>query len=200
MTILERPSVAVPVDWISGPSEGQWTYDDYMALPDDGMRYEVVNGVLYMAPAPSMGHQSVCGAIFAYLYNAVQLTGRGSVFIAPADVELMPGDVVQPDVFVLLQEHSTRILPSHVVGAPDLVVEVASPSTARHDLREKLDAYARAGVPEYWIVSPGDRVIELLVLKQGAYHSLGLFGEDKPLPSRIIVDEKIPVGQFFAFL
>jgi Uma2 family endonuclease len=202
MTILDRPSVVVPVERVSdsSPSQGQWTYDDYMALPDDGKRYEVVNGVLYMAPASSTDHQRVCGAIFAYLYNVVQLKGRGSVFSAPTDVELRPGDVVQPDVFVMLQEHNSRILPSRVSGAPDLVVEVASPSTARHDLREKQDAYARADVPEYWIVSPGEHVVEVLLLKQGAYYSLGLFGVDASLPSRIIAEEKIPVERFFAFL
>ena len=200
MTILDRPSVVMPVDWISDPPQGQWTYDAYVALPEDGKRYEVVNGVLYMAPVPSTNHQSVSGNIFVYLYNVVQLTGRGRAFVAPADVELRPGDVVQPDVFVLLQEHITRILPSHVVGAPDLIVEVASPSTAWHDLREKQDAYARAGVPEYWIVSPGERVIEVLVLEQGTYRSLGIFGEDTFLPSKVIVDEQIPVKKFFSFL
>jgi Uma2 family endonuclease len=103
-----------------------------------------------------MEHQGITLEIAVHLRNFVQLTGRGRVFVAPADVELSPGDVVQPDVFVILHQHLDRIIPSRVLGAPVLVVEVASPGTARHDLREKQDAYARASVTEYWIVIPGE--------------------------------------------
>src|SRR5215469_6178084 len=94
--------VVVPADWVSGPPQGQWTYDDYAAIPDDGRRYEVVKGVLYMCPAPNLGHRGVAGEIFVYLHRFVQTRGLGRVFIAPADVELSPGDIVQPDVFVVL--------------------------------------------------------------------------------------------------
>src|SRR5436305_15236473 len=143
--------------------------------------------------------QGITLEIAAHLRNFVQLTGLGRVFVAPADVELSPGDVVQPDVFVILHKHLDRITPSRVLGAPDLVVEVASPGTARHDLREKQDAYARAGVAEYWIVIPGEQVVELLVLKNGLYSSLGIFRSQAVLPSRIVPDMPVRVAQFFAF-
>lgn len=142
-------SVVTPANWVTGPAQGQWTYEDYAVLPQDGQRYEAVNGVLYMTPAPNLGHQGIAGEIFAYLRNFVQVAGLGRVFTGPADIELHPGTVVQPDVFVVLNEHLDRLTASRVLGAPDLVVEVASPSTARHDIREKQDVYARAGVPEY---------------------------------------------------
>ncbi len=199
MTTIERLSVVVSADWVPGPQQGQWTYADYTAIPEDGHRYEIVNGVLYMAPSPSLGHQGIAGEIFAYLRNFVQMTGSGRVFIAPADVELSYRNVVQPDVFVVLNEHLDRIAGSRLIGAPDLVVEIASPSTARHDLREKQDAYAHAGVPEYWIVTPGEQVVEVLVLEGGLYSSLGVFAGRAMLPSRIVPDMPVRVEQFFAF-
>lgn len=140
-------SVVVPASGIPGPPQGRWTYADYAAIPDDGNRYEVIDGVLYAMPAPTIVHQIVVGAIFFYLKQHIDLAGRGRVRIAPIDVELMPGaDAVQPDVIAILTANLGIITPSHVAGAPDLVVEVASPSTAGYDRREKQDAYARAGV------------------------------------------------------
>jgi Uma2 family endonuclease len=197
MTTIERLSVVTPADWVPGPEQGQWTYKDYAAIPDDRHRYEVVNGVLYMAPAPNMGHQSAVGRIFYYLVTHVDFAGFGRVYQAPTDVELSPGDVVQPDVFVVLNIHLDRITPSHMVGAPDLVVEVASPSTARHDLREKQDAYARAGVQEYWVVDPEARIVEILVLERDVYRSLGHFRGRDIVPSRVIPHMLVKVEQFF---
>ncbi len=199
MTTIERLSVVVPANWVPGPKQGQWTYADYTTIPEDGQRYEIVNGVLYMAPSPSLGHQGIAGEIFAYLRNFVQMTGLGRVFVAPADVELSYKTVVQPDVFVVLNEHLGRMAGSRLIGAPDLVVEVASPSTARHDLREKQDAYTRAGVSEYWIVTPGEQVVEVLVLEDGFYSSLGVFRGRAMLPSRVVPDMPVRVEQFFAF-
>lgn len=200
MTTIAKWSNVVPADWVPGPSQGQWTYADYAALPDDGKRYEVVKGVLYMSPAPTPGHQDVKGEIFGYLRQYVKLAGLGRVLDAPTDVELTPGDVVQPDVFVLLNESVGRIGSNRVFGAPDLVVEVLSPGTMRHDLHGKLEAYERAQVLEYLIVSPGECTVELLVLEYGVYHSLGAFQGDDVLPSRIVPDWPVAVEQFFAFM
>lgn len=197
-TMAKTPTV-VPADWVVGPTQGQWTYADYAALPDDGQHYEVVKGVLYMSPAPTPGHQGISFEIAVYLRQFVQMTGLGRVFVAPTDVELGPRDIVQPDVFVLLNKNLGQIGRTRITGAPDLVVEVLSPGTMRHDLREKLDAYARAKVPEYWIVNPSEHVVELLVLEKTGYHSLGAFQDDEVLSSRVVRDWPIAVEQFFAF-
>jgi Uma2 family endonuclease len=98
-----------------------------------------------------------------------------------------------------LHEHLDRLAGSRLMGAPDVAIEIASPSTARHDLREKQDAYARAGVPEYWIVTPGEQVVEVLVLENGVYSSLGVFHGQAVLPSRIVPKLSVRVEQFFAF-
>jgi Uma2 family endonuclease len=200
MTTAERLPTVVRADWVPGPPQGQWTYADYAAIPDDGKCYEVVKGILYMSPSPIPDHQNVSLEVAAYLRQHVKLTRRGQVFTESTDVELNPGDIVKPDVLVVLNEHYERITSKRIVGAPDLVVEILSPGTWRHDLREKLDAYAEAGVPEYWIVSPGEQVVELFVLENGAYQSLGVFQGAAVLPSRIVPDWSVPVEQFFAFL
>jgi Uma2 family endonuclease len=197
MTTVENPSVVVPADWVSGPQQGQWTYKEYAAIPGDGHRYEVVDGVLYMAPSPNWEHQGIALEISACLRECVQVTGRGKVRAAPMDVELSYENVVQPDVFVVLNEHLDRVVGTRVIGAPDLVVEIASPGTARHDLSEKLWAYAHAGVPEYWVVTPGSKTVEVLVLDSGLYRSLGLFSGSKVLPSRIVPNMSMKVEQFF---
>jgi len=200
MTTTERLSVVVPADWVSGPPQGQWTYTDYAAIPDDGKCYEVVKEVLYMFPSPTPGHQDVNLEIAAYLRQFVKLTGRGRVFTEPTDVELSSGNIVKPDVFVILNEHLDRIKLTRIVGAPDLVVEILSPGTMRHDLNQKFRAYEQAQVPEYWVVNPGEQVVELLVLENGVYQSLGVFHGTAVLPSRIVPDWSVKVEQFFAFM
>ena len=198
MTTIEKLAVVMPASWVPGPKQGQWNYKDYASLPEDGHYYEVVNGVLYMSPAPSTGHQEIVGWIFFYLVTHVKLPDLGRVYQAPTDVELRPEDVVQPDVFVVLKPHLHRITSSRLIGAPDLVVEVASPSTARHDLDEKLHSYARAEVPEYWVVNPDAQTVEVLVWQNWGYSSLGLFGGHTMLPSQVVPDFPVSVEQFFA--
>src|SRR5436309_12471699 len=109
-----------------------------------------MDGVLYIAPSLNWEHQGIALEISTCLRECVQITGQGKVRAAPMDVELSYKNVFQPDMFVLLNEHLDRVVGTRVIGAPDLVVEIASPGTACHDLSEKLWAYAHTGVPEYW--------------------------------------------------
>src|SRR5574340_1301141 len=124
MIPTEEPPVVTPADWVPGPQQGFWTYDDYAALPDDGRKYEIVNGVLVIGPAPSPDHQSIAVRLTHYLFVHVELARLGRVFVAPIDVELEPKNVFQPDVIVLLNAHVDRVKSKRIVGAPDLVVEV----------------------------------------------------------------------------
>lgn len=197
MATRESLPVVAPANGVPGPPQGQWTYTEYAAIPEDGQRYEVVRGILYMAPSPSWEHQEIVLEIASYLRSFVKEAGLGKVGVAPLDVELGLGTIVQPDVFVVLNRHLDSITPSRVIGAPDLVVEVSSPSTARHDLHEKLEAYAAAGVPEYWVVNPDARMLEVLALEQGNYRSLGLFSGSSLIPSRILPGLTVTVGMFF---
>ncbi len=197
MTTSEGPSVVTPADWVPGPRQGSWTYDDYAALPDDGQRYEIVNGVLLMTPAPSPDHQSIAVRLTYYLFMHIELAGLGRVFSGPIDVELGPRNVFQPDVVILLNTHLNKVAAKKIVGAPDLVVEIASPSTAVVDRVTKYDIYARAGIPEYWIVKPTNRTIEVLILENGEYYSSGIFRGEQLLPSQIVPGLPVRVEQFF---
>ncbi len=190
--------MVMPADHMPGPEQGHWTYKDYAALPDDGHRYEIVDGVLYMAPSPNRGHQNAALEIASYLRTHIKLTGLGQVYIAPFDVELNPGTVVQPDVFVVLNPNLDKITESRIIGAPDLVVEVSSPGTVGYDREKKQHAYAHAGVPEYWIADPWSRTVEVLTLEAGVYRSLGVFEGKAVLPSQVVPDFLVHVEQFFA--
>src|SRR5216683_2243177 len=198
MIPTEEPSVVTPADWVPGPPQGSWTYDDYAALPDDGRHYEIVNGVLVMGPAPSPDHQSIAVRLSHYLFVHAELAGLGRVFAAPIDVELGPKNVFQPDVIVLLNAHLYRVAAKRIIGAPDLVVEVASPSTAAYDRLTKYEEYARAGIAEYWIVKPTTYTVEVLVVENGKYRSLGMFSGQQTLPSRVVPGLPVRVEQFFA--
>jgi Uma2 family endonuclease len=153
---------------------GYHTYGDYLTWPED-VRYELIDGIAYlMAPAPAVSHQEVAGDIFYQVRRALQ--GKPCrVFIAPVDVRLPKADeaddlidtVVQPDVLAVCDPG--KISERGVRGAPDWVLEVLSPSTAGHDQVRKRRIYERAGVREYWMVHPTDRVLTIYRLEDGAY-------------------------------
>ncbi|MGB5834377.1 MAG: Uma2 family endonuclease [Thiohalocapsa sp.] len=150
------------------------TYGDYLTWPDD-IRYELIDGVAYlMAPAPTLAHQDVVGEIYRQLANALDNLAC-LVYVAPVDVRLPKGQeadehidtVVQPDVLVVCDRE--KLDRRGVRGGPDLVVEVLSPGTASHDHVKKRHVYERAGVREYWLVHPIDRMVTVYRLEQGAY-------------------------------
>ncbi len=152
-----------------------WTYEDYCQLPDDGTRYEVIDGRLFVTPAPRLIHQIV----LARLYEAfIPLRDRGEcfTFLAPTDVRVAGCDPVQPDVIVLRRDQRRIMQEKYIQGAPALVIEVLSPSNRRHDRITKLQAYARAGIEGYWIADPEDCTLEMFRLSEGNYHVAGAFG------------------------
>jgi Uma2 family endonuclease len=200
MTTVSNDSIAMilPADDIPGPKQGCWTYEEYAALPDDGRRYEVMNGVLIMTPSPEAGHQSAMLLIGHYLLLAVQFPRLGRVLAAPFDVRLASGRVVQPDLLVVLNANLHRVEEKCMVGSPDLAVEIISPSSATYDRLSKFEAYKQAGVPEYWMVHPQKKTVEVHVLEEGDYRSLGIFTGQDTLPSRIVPGiAHVAVEQFF---
>ena len=128
------------------------TYDDYAALPDDGKRYEVLAGELYVVPAPNLSHQGVAKRLFRTLDRFFEGNNLGEVFFAPLDVILGPHDVAEPDILVVIDpsQFSTR----GIEGPPALVVEILSPSNRTHDLITKARRYLALGIQHYWIVDP----------------------------------------------
>ena len=196
-TTPDNLQVVTPADWVPGPNQGDWTYNQYIALPDDGKRYEIANGILLLVPSSTGSHQDTVGEVFFHLRSHVKLPGLGLVSQAPSVVELSSKDVFQPDIFVVMNDHLDRVQDKKFVGAPDLVVEVASPGTVAFDRLTKYDAYERTGVPEYWIVNLERRTVEVFVLEGDKFQSLGVFHGDQRVPSRLISWLSVRVEQFF---
>lgn len=145
-----------------------WDHARWSVLPDDGNRYEVIDGVLYMSTAPSSFHQWIVYQIGRVLGEQINDTGVGVTVPSPVGVFMERCDPVQPDLVVVRRDDLGIFHDRHIYGVPALIVEVVSPSNASTDTDIKRHAYARCGVPEYWIVRPASR--DVLVLSQPDVH------------------------------
>jgi Uma2 family endonuclease len=137
----------------------QWTAARVRALPEDGKRYEVVDGELFVTPAPTFDHQRAVGELYVRLREYCRATHVGEAVMSPADIEFDPRTLVQPDVFVV---PTGGVRPKHWTDIRNLLLaaEVLSPSTARADRTVKRRRYQRAALPDYWIVDLDARLIE----------------------------------------
>jgi Uma2 family endonuclease len=176
---------------------GTWTYEDLFALPDDGQRYEIIEGELYEKTSPFWAHAAVIASLITMLIPLVtRLSGRW--FTAPLDVFFQGANPVQPDILVLLPDWSGSLTRRGIEGAPDLLVEVLSPSNRGHDLLTKRALYARAGVREYWLVDPEARTLEILTLDRDAFHlAVAASGDETPV-SPLLGPLPITVAELFA--
>lgn len=165
------------------------TYDDYRRMPESLELHELVDGELFMAPAPTTVHQTVTLNLASLLLAHVRATGCGRVLGAPVDVVLARGDrrdVLQPDVLFVDAARIGIVTAAEVVGAPDLIVEVLSPRTETRDRGLKQSLYARAGVREYWLVDPAREAIEQLALDGDAFGEPVVHEGDEELVSVVV--------------
>lgn len=163
-----------------------FTYEDYKLLPEGG-RYEIVEGELLVTPAPSARHQGILVRLILRLASFVESGNLGKVLPAPTDVVLANESVVQPDLLFVARERQVIIDPAGAVhGAPDLVVEVLSPSSASRDQVVKRKLYARYGVREYWIVDPVANSIEVLTQCQVGLDTWRVFSAGSSLTSPLL--------------
>ncbi len=144
-------------------------YAEYCAIPEDGLRHEVIDGAHFVNPSPFWRHQLASMALAVELFNAIDLRKLGRTVTAPMDVQLTDHDIVQPDIVVVLNDNDRITTETHAVGAPDLVIEIMSKSTLRHDRERKSALYERSGIREYWIVNTEAQVIDQFVLVNGSY-------------------------------
>lgn len=181
---------------MSGNSRARrsFNWNDYKGW-DDGQRWELIGGEAFcMSPAPSVRHQAVVGRLFGQLLQDFQ--GKPcEPFVAPVDVRLSTKDVVQPDILVICDQ--SKILDSHIEGPPDLVVEVISPSSVRHDRIRKLRLYAEHGVREYWLVQPYPAMIEVLELAGEHYRVAGAYTDAETLRSPTFTGLEIDLSTVF---
>jgi len=193
-----REKESAPTERPWPPPQGDWTYEDWLKLPDDGYRYEVINGVLYMTPPPRPQHQRVSARLAHRLLNFVEEHALGEVLYAPIGVQL-PNQPVpfQPDILFIRAERLDIIGEKNVEGVPDLIIEILSPSNWLYDRREKMEVYEEAGVPEYWIVDPRIRVIEVYVLEEGGFLQKGEYGPGEVARSQVLAGFEVLVDEIF---
>ena len=166
---------------------------DIWDTPDDGKRYEVIDGVLYMTPPPNEGHQNAIAKLLYYVLPYVYQRDLGKVYPAPFGVVLDDENGVQPDIIFVARERSGIITDRGVEGAPDLVVEVLSPRTQSRDRGIKMRRYAAAGVPHYWILVPRTRSIEPYRLGERGYERLSVYGPGSVFRPELFPGLEIPV-------
>lgn len=179
------------------PARVTWTYADYRNMPEDGNRYEIIDGDLLVTPAPTTLHQTVSKRIQFALMQQVEQTGLGVVFDAPVDVIFSETHTVQPDLLVVRTSRRAIVSPRGIEGAPDLIVEILSPGTELVDRTTKLKLYAAKGVAEYWIVDAAAHAIEVHALGPVGYELRGRFGPGERVSSGLFTLD-LPVDPIFA--
>ncbi len=178
---------------------GAWTYDDLFALPDDGKRYEIIEGELYELPPVGYIHAFVVMKLITQLIPRAKSAGA-EMLTAPLDVFFEGADPVQPDILVILEDGKARFAKRGVEGPPDLLIEVISPFNRVHDVFTKRALYARSGVREYWIVDPDSRTLEILTLDRDAFHlTVAAAGSEMPV-SPLLGQRSVAVGDLFPTL
>jgi Uma2 family endonuclease len=176
------------------------TYDDLLEMPDDGQRYEIIDGELIFTPAPAIKHQRVLRALIRILGAFAYETGRSELILPPFDLVLGPYSIVKPDLLLIAPRHPRYSGDDNrFEGSPELVVEVGSPHSLRIELVRKSALYARCGVPEYWIADPDRRRLVINILEGAEYVPAGP-GDDGWLHSRVFPDLRVDPAEVFASL
>lgn len=173
-----------------------WTYEDYVDFPEDGKRYEIVDGEVHVTPAANTRHQDIVLHVAVRLYQHVDRHGGGRVFVAPYDVVLSQTDVVEPDVVFVADTDAHRITAANLQGPPTLAVEVLS--DPRHDRVRKRRLYAAFGVSEYWIVDPDGERVEVYRLEDGQYPTPTLFEAGATLSTDLLPGLTVDVAELLA--
>ena len=162
------------------------TVENYKLLPETGPRYQLIQGDLYMAPAPNRFHQEISRNLQFELHTYLKGNPIGKLFDAPFDVYLDEINVFQPDILVVLKERLGILTEEGAEGAPDLVIEILSPKTRRLDLANKKQEYARAGVKELWIIDPEPRTIMIHQFASGGGENVRQINEEDTLSTDLL--------------
>ena len=173
-----------------------FTATDLAQLPDDGKRYEVLEGDLAVSPSPNRKHQNVIRHLSAFFIR-VESHGYGRWYPAPFDVVFDTHNVTEPDLLFVRTERLPIITDANVQGAPDLIVEVLSPSTRERDLGVKAHLYARFDVPEYWVVDPDVETLTVYHLTPDGYEVAGPFRRTETIHSPLFPSVPLAVAEIF---
>jgi Uma2 family endonuclease len=173
------------------------TYADYLKI-DDGQRYELIEGELFLTPSPGFWHQHIAANIESFLRNYVEKQNLGLVLDAPFDVVPTDNVVLQPDVLYLSRERFGLLTENCLKGMPELVVEVLSPSSGKRDRLQKSRLYLRYGVKEYWVVDPAAQTIEIFSEGEKGWLLAGAYGPEDLLTSPLLNGFEVPVAEIFS--
>lgn len=175
------------------------TYDEFQALPRDGSkRFELIEGEVFMTPSPNTKHQRAVGRLFRALADHVEKHRLGEVFIAPYDIVFSQWTALEPDLLFIQKDRSGIVTDANVQGAPDLVIEVLSPSNKAHDRKRKLREYEKAGVAEAWYLDPEERTGEILNLgADGIYAVTAVLSGNNSISSRAVPGFSIALDGIF---
>lgn len=166
-------------------SNKQYTYQDYLKL-DDGNQYELIGGELLLVPAPRTIHQRISRRLLKFLGDFIDNNNMGEILYAPIDVLLNEKEKPQPDILFISKERLDIIKEKHVAGAPDLVIEILSPSTASRDRVEKSRLYYTYGVKEYWLVDPELGTVEIFTHGEKNWYLGGAYNKEQVLQSPLL--------------
>lgn len=172
--------------------------DDIWDTPEDGNRYEVIDGVLYMTPPPIEPHQNAASVLHGHMWPYIRSRQLGRLYFAPIGVVLDDENGIQPDLVFVSAAHLGIIVERGIEGSPDLVVEILSPSTRARDRGVKMRRYAAAGVPHYWIVDPRTRSLEAYRLGAEGYELIGTFGPGAIFQPELFPGLEIPIDELWS--
>ncbi|RMI09417.1 MAG: Uma2 family endonuclease [Calditrichaeota bacterium] len=173
------------------------TYADYARLPE-GTRVQLIGGELVNTPAPNIRHQSVQAVLGNAFFNFVTERNLGKVFFAPTDVYFTEEETYQPDIIFISRERLHIIGEQKIEGAPDLVVEILSESSAYYDLKHKRRVYEKFGVKEYWIVDPMEDSIEVYALREGKFKPVGQAIKSGSVASELLKGFSVNIEKIFS--
>ena len=178
------------------PRQGEWTEEDYFTLPETNRIVELSEGRLIITPAPTDQHQKISFRLSLFIGNYVMANALGEVRCAPLDVRLWPGAIRQPDIVFMSNEHKNKIAEKYW-GVPDLVMEILSESTEKEDRIEKFSEYEEAGILEYWIIDPANRIMEVYVLAGRSYEIAGKWSVGEVVYSKVLPGFQAAVDDVF---
>lgn len=176
------------------------TYDEFQTLPRDGSkRLELIEGEVFMTPSPNTRHQRAVGRLFRVLSDHAEENDLGEVFIAPYDIVFSKWTALEPDLLFIRKDRASIVTEANVQGAPDLVIEILSPSNKAYDRKTKLRAYEKAGVPEIWYFDPEDDSAEILNLGgDGFYVVTARLSGSEAIVSKALPGLTLTLDQVFA--
>lgn len=180
-------------------TKARYTYEDYLNTPE-GERYELLDGELILVASPNMAHQGNQARLGSRMFIFSEDNDLGRVFFSPTDVVLSDGsgtEVVQPDILFISKGREGIITDANVRGAPDLVVEILSPPSSSRDWKYKRNLYAKYGVREYWIVDPANRIVSVMLLRDGVLEIAGAYVEGDRLASAALAGFEVGVSGIF---